>query len=83
MKRFTPAFLAASTIGSKALRLIEVERSSSSSKLASFEMQARLTTASWPATAAANFGVSRISPSMMRRFGLLLGRNALPKNMMS
>ena len=62
MKRFTPASLAASTIGSKASRLTEVDSFSSSSKLASLEMQARLMKASCPAIAAASFAVSRMSP---------------------
>ena len=52
MTRVTPASLAAITMGSKASMLIEVERFSSSSKLASFEMQARLTTMSTPSQAA-------------------------------
>ena len=63
MKRLTPAFLAAITIGSKASRLIEVDSFSSSSKLASLEMQARWMTASMPSNAAASFAVSRMSPS--------------------
>ena len=79
MKRFTPAFLAATTIGSKALRLTEVDSFSSSSKLASLEMQPRPITASTPCRASASFGVLRRSPWITRRLLFCFGRNRSPK----
>ena len=71
MNRLTPAFVAATTIGSKASRLTLVLSFSSSSKLASLEIQARLMTASMPWNAAASFAVSRMSPSTSFRLGWL------------
>src|SRR5712692_4747870 len=57
-------------------------RSSSSSKLGSLEMHARCRTTSMPANALARLCVSRMSPSIRRRFGWS-ARPSRPKNMMS
>src|SRR3546814_16115963 len=79
MNRLTPACLAARTIGSNASMLREVDSVSSSSKLASLEMQARLQKASCPGSTAALLEVSRMSHRPSCRLGLSFGREATPK----
>ncbi len=78
-----PAFFAAITIGSKASRLTEVDSFSSSSKLASLDIQARLTKASWPLAVSPSRAALRISPLTIFKFGLFFGRKSLSKNIAS
>jgi len=79
MNLLTPEFFAATTIGSNASRFTEVLRLSSSSKLASFEMQARLMTTSAPRNTFAKCDASRMSPRTKRKFGFPCGRKSSPK----
>jgi len=69
MKRLTPEAWLARTIGSKQSKLMDLPRAGSSSKLGSFEMQARWITASQPFTAAEKAGVSRRSALTVFRRG--------------
>ena len=83
MKRFTPAFLAAITIGSKASRLIDgrellVELEAGVVRDAG-EVDDRVDALE----RLRQLGVSRMSPWMTLRFGLSFGRNSSPKYMMS
>ena len=83
MKRSTPAAFAATTIGSKQSRLIVVLSASSSSKLASLEMQARSMTMSTPLSASLTASMSRMSPLISRKFGSLFGMALSPKKQVS
>src|SRR5438309_2090773 len=79
MKRFAPACFAAITMGSNASRLIDVESFSSSSKLASLEMHARLITASTPLSASDNFpGVPDVAPDYLE-VRVVLRQEVLPE----
>jgi hypothetical protein len=82
MKRFTPACLAAMTIGSKQSKLMLRLSDSSNSKLGSFEMQAMWMTVSMPAQACLNAAVSRMSALSTVSWGCR-GRPASPKSMRS
>ena len=65
MNRLTPAALLASTNGAKASKLIDFPRSGFSSKLGSFEMQARWSTTSTSSTA---FPTARGIPNIPHDF---------------
>jgi hypothetical protein len=73
MNRCTPTCLAASTIGSNGLRLTEVDSFSSSSKLASLEMQAQMDQGTVPFERVRQPGISGASGDKDGRKSLVHG----------
>ena len=70
MNRLTPLSRAIRTRGRKQSKLIDLPSSGSSSKLGSFEMQARWITLSQPLRCRSSTVTSRISPLICSSFGL-------------